>query len=200
MIKMLLVGLMFLVNIAYASEFQFGYSATNGSHVGVYKNVIPFKWKELDITPSQKYVDSKEGSVINLVMEVKKDFQNKWDLFSALDYTNDEVLLISDRLDYKVGFGYDLLSDSSNLHKISYALVYRSGDLLNSFRYKYVHSGIFYNTKTVIYVITPTEEVSADFSTDFRIYSGASFSVNNSYKFLNNNMSYVSTAGIKLIY
>ena len=197
-----LITILLVLTLCYtqAAELDFGYSESNGSRVIHVKNKIPFIAGGFEIAPMQRFESSNKGNLFNFAVNAGKNVNDRWDVFANADYLDDEVLGIKQRLDYKLGAGYEIYNDYEHRHKLSYALIYRSGRFLNSWRYKYEYTSTLLTGKLIFYLITPDDEIRGELTSAVKIFKSLSFVLNHRYATKGDTTNYMITAGFKVSY
>ena len=85
------------------------------------------------------------------------------EIFSFLDYVNDSINDISNRIGFGAGFGTYVYRSACRRVKISWAKVLREQRFLDSWRLKYTEStpGEKLKLSTILYCIQPVEEIES---------------------------------------
>jgi hypothetical protein len=197
--KLLMTFIILLVSsITYATELTLGYSKLNESEMMNAKAVIPFEYEQFNITTKQIYRYSKLGKLYNCSINIDKDLNERWDIFADLQYMEDEILNINQRLDCLVGIGYKFNPDWNNSHKFSYALVFRTTGINNSFRYRYEYDSYFIGAKAVLYWIWPEYEARGNIAAELKLFKYLSLCVEHAYANKQELSTYFTSAGVKL--
>ena len=193
---LIIIGLLVAVN-CLASEIEFGYSETKDTFMKNAKYTVSATRHPLEYTGMAKLQETNDGYSVVLNADADYDL-NPFSVFTFGTYTTDTVLGITDRLDIGVGAGYEIYNDYTNRHKVSYAIMYRAGDWLNSYRYKYTYSSKIFDLKSVINFITPTEELQLDISSNLKFFKNFAIGLKHEYISIKTKRNYYSSMFLKI--
>jgi hypothetical protein len=195
---------------AHAASIDLGYNDSNGFESFTAKANGDMQINGLGLDLGAYYKNADNGTRFEFFVSSGEDFifnpniggKNYYfpmDYFADATYTDDSRLDI-DRMDFKIGVGYDLYRDFHIRHKISYALVARDERLLHSFRYKGKLEFGIYKAKLIIFNVLPKEEMSIDLDMSAKITDRASFVGSYKYNRLiaTQKESYSKMLGLKL--
>ena len=208
-IKIFILLFIALTNNIIGGDLDFGYSNSNGNFIFNLSNSLPFNYKTIKITPYQRYVSNKDKYLLNLNLDFKEYFHNKFDIFFNIDYLTDKILEINNKIEYKIGFGYELFNQYDHRHKVSYGYLVREDNFfdrnyefnsLHDLRYKHTYKSNLLSSKTVFDYILPTNEIKLLFSIDFKLFKAVMLNFSHNLSSKDDNVNYLSTAGIKIKY